>query len=120
MSGTSKSSLIDEIGCVVVDGNFNLFGKILFANKIISKLLGYINTDVQGKLIHSLMPSAVAEVHNIFWNAFANVGIPKVLDQLRHLYVKDSLGYVHPFKLFIKFQFSPKYGYSFVGLFRKP
>jgi hypothetical protein len=25
-----------------------------------------------------------------------------------------------PFKIFIKFQFSPKYGYSFIGLFRKP
>lgn len=48
------------------------------------------------------------------------MGIPKVLDFLRHLYVKDSKGYIAPYKIFIKFQFSPKYGYSFVGLFRKP
>ena len=66
------------------------------------------------------MPSSISEVHNLFWTAFSQMGIPKVLDQLRFLFVKDSKGYVAPFKIFIKFQFSPKYGYSFVGLFRRP
>ena len=66
------------------------------------------------------MPSSIAEVHNLFWTSFAQVGIPKVLDRLRYLFVKDSQGYISPFKIFIKFQFSPKYGYSFVGLFRAP
>ena len=46
--------------------------------------------------------------------------LPKVLDLLRYLFVNDSNGYIAPFKIFIKFQFSPKYGYSFVGLFRRP
>lgn len=53
---------------------------MLFANKIIIKLLGYQNQDIQGKLIHTLMPNAIAEVHNVFWNTFASVGVPKVLD----------------------------------------
>jgi hypothetical protein len=64
----------------VVDGNFSLFGKIVFANKIISKALGYTTEDIQSKMIHMLMPSNVAEVHNMFWTSFANVGVPKVLD----------------------------------------
>lgn len=66
-----KSSLIDEIGVVVVDGNFSLYGKIVFANKIITKMLGYQNQDINGKLIHQLMPTSIAEVHNIFWSAFS-------------------------------------------------
>jgi hypothetical protein len=33
--------LIDEIGVAVVDGNFGLYGKMVFANKIFLKLLGY-------------------------------------------------------------------------------
>ena len=103
-----------------MDGNFNLYGKILFANKIIVRLLGYQDNEIQGKLIHSLMPTQVAEVHNIFWTSFAQVGVPKVLDSLRHLFVKDADGYVTPFKIFIKFQFSIKFGYSFVGVFLKP
>jgi hypothetical protein len=36
-----KSNLIDEVGVIVVDGNFGLYGKIVFANKIVLKLLGY-------------------------------------------------------------------------------
>lgn len=36
-----KVNLIDEVGVVVVDGNFGLYGKMLFANKIVLKLLGY-------------------------------------------------------------------------------
>ena len=64
----------------MVDGNFNLYGKILFVNKIVVKALSYQDGEVQGKLIHSLMPSKVAEVHNIFWNSFATIGVPKVLD----------------------------------------
>jgi hypothetical protein len=38
--------LIDEIGVAVVDGNFGLYGKMLFANKIFLKLLGYQNEEV--------------------------------------------------------------------------
>ena len=115
-----KVSLVDEVGVVVVDGNFSLYGKMVFANKIVLKLLGYRAEDVRGKLVHQLMPTSIAEVHNLFWTSFAQVGIPKVLDSLRYLFVKDSKGYITPFKIFIKFQFSPKYGYSFVGLFRAP
>ena len=63
--------MVDLVGVVVVDGNFNLYGKILFANKIIVRLLGYQDNEIQGKLIHSLMPTQVAEVHNIFWTSFA-------------------------------------------------
>ena len=37
----SKTSLIDEVGVVIVDANFNLYGKMLFANKIILRMLGY-------------------------------------------------------------------------------
>jgi hypothetical protein len=66
------------------------------------------------------MPTSVAEVHNLFWTGFAQVGVAKILDSLRHLYVKDAQGCVNPFKIFIKFQFSSKFGYCFVGLFRKP
>ena len=51
-----KVSLIDEVGVVVVDGNFSLYGKMVFANKIVLKLLGYRAEDVQGKLVHQLMP----------------------------------------------------------------
>ena len=87
----------------MVDGNFNLYGKVLFANKIVVKQLGYQDGEINGKLIHSLMPSKVAEVHNIFWNSFAQVGVPKVLDSLRYLFVKDAKGYVTPFKIFIRF-----------------
>jgi hypothetical protein len=45
----------------------------------------------------------IAEIHNIFWRNFAQVGKPKVLDRVRVLFVKDSKGYIQPFKLFIKF-----------------
>ncbi len=47
-----KASLIDEVGVVVVDGNFGLYGKMVFANKIILKLLGYRFEDINGKLVH--------------------------------------------------------------------
>jgi hypothetical protein len=32
-----KINLIDEIGVIVVDGNFSLYGKMVFANKIVLK-----------------------------------------------------------------------------------
>ena len=49
------------------------------------------------------MPSSIAEAHNAFWSSFSQVGVPKVLDTLRFLFVKDSQGYVTPFKIFIRF-----------------
>ena len=49
---SQKGNLIDEIGVLVVDGNFSLYGKILFANKILVKSLGYKTEDLKGKLIH--------------------------------------------------------------------
>ena len=66
------------------------------------------------------MPGYIADVHNKFWTNFSQVGIPKVLDQVRFLFVKDSQGYISPYKIFIKFQYSYKFGFSFVGLFKKP
>jgi PAS domain S-box-containing protein len=66
-----RTNVIDEVGVAVVDGNFGLYGKMLFANKIFLKLLGYQTDEIQGKLIHQLMPSSIAEVHNIFWTTFA-------------------------------------------------
>ena len=41
-----KISLVDEVGVVVVDGNFSLYGKMVFANKIVLKLLGYRAEDI--------------------------------------------------------------------------
>ena len=31
----SNQSLLDEVGVIVVNGNFDLYGKILFCNKLI-------------------------------------------------------------------------------------
>ena len=66
------------------------------------------------------MPKQVADVHNYFWRNFSAVGEPKVLDRIRYLFVKDKKGYISPFKVLIKFQYTPQYGYSFVGLLQKP
>jgi hypothetical protein len=73
-------ALLDEVGVVVVDGNFDLYGKIRFTNKIILKQLGYQTGELLNKQIHCLMPTPIAEIHNYFWVNFAKVGIPKVLD----------------------------------------
>ena len=43
---------MDETGVIAVDGDFNLYGRILFANKIIVKILGYKTDDLKGKQIH--------------------------------------------------------------------
>lgn len=105
---------------VVVDGNFNLYGKIVFANKTLAKLLGYRNEDFIDQKIHMFMPEKISEIHNKFWTSFAEVGLPKVLEQIRYLYVKDKNGFVYPFKIYIKFMYHPEFGYCFAGVFRKP
>lgn len=37
--GRIKENNIDDIGVVVVDGNFDLYGKIIFGNKYLLKIL---------------------------------------------------------------------------------
>lgn len=115
-----KDCVADSTGVMLVDGNFDLYGRIIFGNKVVLKLLGYRVEEVGGKLIHMLMPACVAEVHNNLWRGFTSVGEPKVLDQVRFLYAKDCRGYITPLKVFIKFQYTARYGYSFVGLFKPP
>ena len=87
----------------VVDGDFDLLGKIRFGNHQLLKSLGYKADQLVGKLVHVLMPRCIADIHNHFWRSFARVGEPKVLDRVRFLYVKDSKDFVHPFKVLIKF-----------------
>eukprot|EP00347_Sterkiella_histriomuscorum_P021489 403333800 len=120
MQSILKNNQIDETGLVIVDGNFTLYGKILFTNKTILKLLNYKPEDVEDKKIHILMPSQIAEIHNKLWSRFAEVGVSKILDQTRYLYVKDKQGYIYPYKIFIKFMYHHEFGYSFIGIFRKP
>ena len=52
------------IGVVVVDGDFDLYGKIIFGNRKLLKLLGCQAENILGKTVHSVMPKVVAEVHN--------------------------------------------------------
>lgn len=66
------------------------------------------------------MPELISQVHNKFWNRFSEVGIPKVLEQVRFLFVKDKEGFVSPYKIFIKFMYHKDFGYCFIGLFRRP
>lgn len=42
MNDQQRNNQIDEVGLVTVDGNFSLNGKIMFANKNITKSLGYL------------------------------------------------------------------------------
>ena len=100
---TNKGSSTDEIGVIVVDGNFDLYGRIIFGNKLILKILGYRGDDLINKTVHSIMPSAVGDIHNKFWKGFSELGEAKVLDSVRFLFAKDSRGYVSPVKLLIKF-----------------
>lgn len=88
---------------LIVDGNFDQWGRILYGNNQLLSALGYRIDDVANKLIHVLMPRVIADAHNQFWRNFAVVGEPKVLDRVRFLFVKDSKGYIMPLKLFIKF-----------------
>jgi hypothetical protein len=41
ISNYSKSTEIDESGLIIVDANFNLYGKINFGNKILLRALNY-------------------------------------------------------------------------------
>ncbi|CDW75859.1 pas domain s-box family protein [Stylonychia lemnae] len=115
-----KNSLIDDVGLTVVDGNFSLFGRMIFANKTISKLLGYKSEELINQRIHILMPGQISEVHNKFWLRFAECGAARVLEQVRFLFVKDKEGYIAPFKMFMKFLYHKDFGYCFISLFRRP
>jgi hypothetical protein len=86
---------------------------------MITKSLGYLAEEMVGQRIHMLMPGTVAEAHNSFWNKFAEVGVPKVLENSRFLFVKDKEGFVSPYKIYIKLIYHSVYEYCFVGLFRK-
>lgn len=65
------------------------------------------------------MPDDIAESHNKFWTRFSEVGVPKVLEQTKFLFVKNKEGYVYPYRVFVRFMYDPKYGYCFIGSFRK-
>lgn len=100
----NHGNTIDDIGVAVVDGNFDLYGRILFTNKkFLSLLGGYQASELANRTVHHIMPRAVADMHNHFWRGFASIGEPKVLDNVRFLYVKDKQGYITPCKVFIKF-----------------
>jgi len=106
---------------MVVDGNFDLYGKIIFGNKLILKALGFKRPEeIINKTVHKIIPRVVADHHNFFWKNFAAVGEPKVLDSVRFLFAKDSQGYLQPLKILIRFQYTQQYGYCFVGLFKQP
>jgi hypothetical protein len=66
------------------------------------------------------MPSIIAEVHNKFWNIFAAVGVPKIVDKILYLYPTDAQGYIIPLRYLITFQYLPSCGYSFVSMFSNP
>lgn len=78
----SKSILtsFDEVGMVIVDGNFSNRGKILFGNKILLKALGYSASEVLGKTVHALQPREIARVHDTFFFRFRDTGNTCVLD----------------------------------------
>jgi PAS domain-containing protein len=59
-----KENAIDDIGVVVVDGNFELYGKIIFGNKQILKMLGYQPENILDRTVHILMPRRIADLHN--------------------------------------------------------
>lgn len=92
---------------MVVDGNFDLYGKIIFGNKLILKALGFKRPEeIINKTVHKIIPRVVADQHNFFWKNFAAVGEPKVLDSVRFLFAKDSQGYLQPLKILIRFQYT--------------
>lgn len=66
-----KENSIDDIGLVVVDGNFDLYGRIIFGNKKILQILGFQAEHIIGKTVHNIMPKIIAEVHNQFWRGFS-------------------------------------------------
>ena len=69
--------------------------------------------------VHLLMPHEIAVVHDKFWNRFKDTGIPSILEKQRILFIKDRNGYAYPFNIFIKFIYHQKYGYTFLGIFKK-
>eukprot|EP00347_Sterkiella_histriomuscorum_P007366 403349219 len=116
-----KTSFItfDEISVAIVDGNFTQMGKLLYANKILLRHLGFKAEEVVNQTVHLLMPREIALVHDKFWNRFKETGIASILEQERLLCIKDKNGYVYPFNIFIKFIYHQEYGYTFLGIFRK-
>ncbi|CDW79028.1 pas domain s-box family protein [Stylonychia lemnae] len=112
-------SNFDEISLAIVDGNFSNMGRLLYANKILLRHLGYKQEQVLQQTVHLLMPREIALVHDKFWNRFRDTGIPSILEQQRILFIKDRNGYAHPFNIFIKFIYHQKYGYTFLGIFKK-
>lgn len=58
---------VDNVGVVVVDGNFKLYGKIIFANKIILHNLNYSSNELVNRSVKTLMPTDISNMHDKFW-----------------------------------------------------
>jgi hypothetical protein len=59
---SARAGTIDSIGVIIVDGNFDLYGKIIFGNKLILNALGYKRADeIINKTVHKIMPRIIAD-----------------------------------------------------------
>ncbi len=112
-------SQFDEVAVAMVEGDFSTMGQIRYGNRILCLVTGYNEEELKGCTVHAIMPSLVALYHNSFWNSFASSGIPKVLNNVRYLFVKHKNGHVFPARIYVQFQYHLEYGYIFCGIIKK-
>eukprot|EP00347_Sterkiella_histriomuscorum_P022240 403331180 len=110
---------VDKAGFIMVNGSFQSFGKILFANQKACALLNYLPEQIIGNMINVLMPLLISEKHNHFISIFRENGVTRFIQRQQYLFMKNSEGYIIPMKVYIKFHYDKVYGHVFVAVMNK-
>lgn len=55
---------------VQISGNYNSLGLVTNCNNEITKITGYLKSEIMGQNINRIIPKIVAEVHDIFIQSF--------------------------------------------------
>ncbi|CDW79589.1 pas domain s-box family protein [Stylonychia lemnae] len=110
---------VDKSGFLVVNGTFENFGKILFANKKLCIILDYLPEQLIGKAINILMPQIISDKHHLFLDQFRETGQTRLIQKPQALFMKNQEGYILPCKVFIKFHYDKVYGHVFCAVINK-
>lgn len=111
-----KSKLINEdSGFMVADGHALTSGRILFINKILRRWLLKDNEELKFMNINAIMPRLVADRHDDFMKQYNITGEAVLLNRPFLTFMLDSNNSLFPIEIIVKFHYSQKFQYCFIG-----
>ncbi|CDW74269.1 UNKNOWN [Stylonychia lemnae] len=103
-----------DLGVVLVNSFSPDFGKIISANQILMKVLGFTPADLKHARISAIQPKIVKENHVKFVNRFVQTGDSNLIHSNSNLFAIHKNGYAAPYQINVLCHYSLKHGHTLI------